>query len=81
MAELTRNGQAVEEIAPRVKQSGFSGIVLNISDPNEAITAYLQQQLALPPKQVVGIGTTIDTMRMRQAFSKSAFKPTAKSSS
>lgn len=72
MAELTRNGQAVEEIAPRVKQSGFSGIVLNISDPNEAITAYLQQQLALPPKQVVGIGTTIDTMRMRQAVAKAA---------
>lgn len=72
MAELERNGQAVREIAPQVKQSGFSGIVLNISDPNEAITAYLQQQLALQPKQVLGMGTTIDTMRMRQAVAKAA---------
>lgn len=72
MAELTRNGKAVREIAPQVKQSGFDGIVLNISDPNEAITAYLQQQLALPTKQVIGIGTTIDTARMRQAVAKAA---------
>ncbi|MBU9694920.1 NAD-binding protein [Limosilactobacillus portuensis] len=72
MAELSRNGQTIDRIAPRVRQSGFSGIVFNISDPNEAITAYLQQQLALPPKQVIGIGTTIDTMRMRQAVAKGA---------
>ncbi|MBB1063515.1 lactate/malate family dehydrogenase [Limosilactobacillus fastidiosus] len=72
MAELIRNGEAVREIAPLVKQSGFDGIVLNISDPNEAITAYLQQQLALPTEQVIGIGTTIDTARMRQSVAKAA---------
>ena len=72
MAELNRNGQAVREIAPQVKQSGFHGIVFNISDPNEAITAYLQQQLALPPKQVIGIGTTLDTARLRQSVAKAA---------
>ncbi|MBB1086040.1 lactate/malate family dehydrogenase [Limosilactobacillus fastidiosus] len=72
MAELIQNGEAVREIAPLVKQSGFDGIVLNISDPNEAITAYLQQQLALPTEQVIGIGTTIDTARMRQSVAKTA---------
>lgn len=72
MAELECNSRTVREVAPQVKKSGFNGIVINISDPNEAITAYLQQQLALPPKHVIGIGTTVDTARMRQAVAKSA---------
>lgn len=72
MAELDRNGRAVREIAPKIKGTGFNGIVLNVSDPNEAITAYLQQQLALPAQQVLGIGTTVDTARMRQAVADAA---------
>lgn len=72
MAELERNGKAVRELAPQIKQSGFHGIIVNVSDSNEAITAYLQQQVALPPKQVIGLGTTVDTARLRQAVAKAA---------
>ncbi|MGM9891875.1 lactate/malate family dehydrogenase [Limosilactobacillus sp.] len=72
MAELAESGQAVIDFADQVKQSGFHGIVLNLTNPNEAVTAFLQQQLALPSKQVLGIGTVLETARMRRAVAHAA---------
>lgn len=72
MEELLENGATVQKIAPQIKDSGFHGIVLNISDPNEAVTAYLQEQLAVPPKRVLGLGTTLDTAQMRLAVANAA---------
>lgn len=72
MAELTVNHDAVLAIAPQIKQSNFNGIVINLSDPNEAITAFLQQQLLLPAKQVFGLGTVIDTARLHRAIADAA---------
>ena len=72
MAELTTSGQAVRKIAPKIKASGFKGIVLNLTDPNEAITAFLQEELLLPPKQAIGLGTVLDTARMRRAVAHAA---------
>lgn len=72
MAELTESGQAVLEFADKVKQSGFKGIVLNLTNPNEAITAFLQQKLFLPTKQVLGIGTVLETARMQRAIAHAA---------
>lgn len=72
MAELTESGQAVLEFADKVKQSGFKGIVLNLTNPNEAITAFLQQKLFLPTKQVLGIGTVLETAQMRRAVAHAA---------
>ena len=72
MAELTESGQAALEFADKVKRSGFKGIVLNLTNPNEAITAFLQQKLFLPTKQVLGIGTVLETARMRRAVAHAA---------
>lgn len=72
MAELTVAGRAVMQIAPRVKGSGFHGLVVNLTDPNEAVTAFLQQQLQLPTKQVLGIGTVLDTARLYRAIAHAA---------
>lgn len=72
MGELIENGATVKKIAPLIKNSGFHGIVINLSDPNEAITAFLQEQLAMPPKQILGLGTTIDTAQMRLAVANAA---------
>lgn len=72
MAELVESGQAVLSFADQVKQSGFKGIVLNLTNPNEAVTAFLQQELLLPTKQVLGIGTVLETARMRRAVAHAA---------
>lgn len=71
-AALTAAGRAVIEIASRVKASGFNGLVINLTDPNEAVTAFLQQQLQLPAKQVLGIGTVLDTARLHRALAQAA---------
>lgn len=72
MAELTFNHDAIKQVAAQVKASGFQGIVLNLANPNEAVTAYLQQQLLLPPKQVLGIGTVLETARLHRAIAAAA---------
>lgn len=47
-AELTDVGKMMRQIAPQIKQSGFSGVLLNLANPNEAATAYLQYLTELP---------------------------------
>lgn len=72
MAELKVNHDAVVQLAPQIRNSGFEGVVICLSDPNEAITAFLQQQLALPAKKVLGLGTILETARLHQAIAKAA---------
>lgn len=72
MAELKVNHDAVVKTAPLIRDSGFKGVVLCLSDPNEAITAFLQQQLALPVKKVLGLGTVLETARLHQAVARAA---------
>lgn len=72
MAELAFNHDVIKQVAAQVKTSGFHGLVLNLANPNEAVTAYLQQQLLLPPKQVLGIGTVLETARLHRAIAAAA---------
>lgn len=72
MAELAFNHDVIKQVAAQVKASGFTGVVLNLSNPNEAVTAYIQQQLLLPPKQVLGIGTVLETARLHRAIATAA---------
>lgn len=60
-AELTDVGKMMRQIAPLIKQSGFSGVLLNLANPNEAATAYLQYLTELPRPKVIGLGTVLDT--------------------
>ncbi|KRL26155.1 L-2-hydroxyisocaproate dehydrogenase [Limosilactobacillus frumenti DSM 13145] len=66
-AELTFNQQAACQVADQLKSQQFAGILINVADPNEAVTAYLQEKAALPPKHVLGVGTSLETIHMRRA--------------
>lgn len=72
MAELTTNRELVDAIAPQIHASGFAGVIVNLANPNEAVTAYLQQRVLLPAKQVLGIGTVLDTARLHRAVATAA---------
>ncbi len=65
--ELKFNAKAVEQVAPKIKSSGFDGILINIGNPCDVVTAYLQQLTELPQKHVFGTGTFLDTARMQRA--------------
>ncbi|HIW69834.1 MAG TPA: malate dehydrogenase [Candidatus Limosilactobacillus merdipullorum] len=69
-AELVDNAKMIQQVAPRIAKSGFSGVVVNMSNPNEATTALWQQALGLPRKQVIGTGTILDTQRAQVAVAR-----------
>lgn len=71
MAELETSYQQAQEIGKKIFKSDFSGILLNLTNPNEVITAVLQQIVGLPQKQVIGIGTVIETARLHRAIAES----------
>lgn len=65
--ELNFTKKVVEEWAPKIKHSGFKGILLSITNPCDVIAQYLQKLTGLPQNQVIGTGTSLDTVRMKQA--------------
>ncbi|WP_295747269.1 NAD-binding protein [uncultured Limosilactobacillus sp.] len=71
-AELSANAEMIKTSAKRLRQSGFNGVLLNLSNPNEATTALWQQALEFSPRQVIGTGTILDTQRARLAVARQA---------
>ncbi|MDT2597952.1 L-lactate dehydrogenase [Enterococcus dongliensis] len=69
-AELNLTKKIAEEWAPKIKASGFKGILLNITNPCDVITQYLQELTGLPQERVLGTGTSLDTGRMKHAVSQ-----------
>jgi len=70
-AELNLTKTIVEEWAPKITKSGFKGIILNITNPCDVITQYLQELTGFPRERVFGTGTSLDTGRMKHAVSRS----------
>lgn len=66
--ELAFNAQAVHQVAQQVQQAEPQGVVINLANPNEAITELIQQEWLLSPKKVLGLGTVLDTARLRLAI-------------
>ncbi|MGX7150724.1 L-lactate dehydrogenase [Enterococcus ureasiticus] len=68
--ELDITSKIVEEIAPKIKHSGFDGIVLTITNPCDVIATYMQELTGFEPNKVFGTGTMLDTARMKQAVGR-----------
>ncbi|MBU5582258.1 L-lactate dehydrogenase, partial [Enterococcus sp. S181_ASV_20] len=66
-AELNLTKTIVEEWAPVIRDSGFEGIILNITNPWDGSTQYLQELTELPQERGIGTGTSLDTGRMKHA--------------
>lgn len=67
--ELNYTKKVAQEWGPKIKKSGFNGILINITNPCDVITRILQEETGLPHAQVFGTGTALDTARMKQAVS------------
>ncbi|MGM0123073.1 L-lactate dehydrogenase [Enterococcus sp. AZ194] len=70
LLELNLTSKMVEEVAPKIKASGFQGIIIVITNPCDVITTYMQKLTGFPPNRVIGTGTLLDTARMKQAVGK-----------
>ncbi|GCF95924.1 L-lactate dehydrogenase [Enterococcus florum] len=69
-AELELTNGIVKEWAPKIKASGFKGILVNITNPCDAVTQRLQELTGFPKERVFGTGTTLDSARMKHAVSE-----------
>ncbi|BDR59985.1 L-lactate dehydrogenase [Lactobacillus xylocopicola] len=69
-AELRYNKERIGAIATAIKQSGFNGIIIAITNPVDVITSMYQELTGLPKKHVIGTGTLLDTARMKRAVGK-----------
>ncbi|KRL66219.1 lactate/malate family dehydrogenase [Companilactobacillus versmoldensis] len=67
--ELNYTKKVADEWGPKIKQSGFNGILINITNPCDVIARLLQELSELPRNHVFGTGTSLDTARMKQAVS------------
>ncbi|GAB2023604.1 L-lactate dehydrogenase [Pseudolactococcus yaeyamensis] len=65
-AELRVTSKIVEDVSPKLKTSGFSGIVISITNPCDVIALYLANMIGFDKRKVIGSGTLIDTNRLKR---------------
>lgn len=53
-----------------LKDSGFHGILISVSNPADIVVEYLYRNLGLPRNQVFGTGTALDSARLRRVLSE-----------
>lgn len=60
--------KVLEGIVGPLKESGFHGILISVSNPADVVTEYLYRQLGLPREHVFGTGTALDSARLRRTL-------------
>jgi L-lactate dehydrogenase len=70
MDTLGQTLEAIDDIVPKIKQSGFSGFILSISNPADVIANYMQIKLAYPAHKILSTSTTLDSSRLRRKLSE-----------
>lgn len=70
LEELEESVRVMDQIIPHLKNCGFDGVLLVITNPVDVVTRYLASKLKLPVGRVIGSGTTLDTARQVRALSR-----------
>lgn len=68
--ELPYTRDAVSEVAQKIKDSGFNGVIIAITNPVDVITSLYQKITGLPKTQVIGTGTLLDSARMKRVVAE-----------
>ena len=55
----------MESIVPAIMASGFSGIIVVITNPVDVMSYYVQRLSGLPANNVIGTGTALDSARLK----------------
>lgn len=70
LEELGESVRVMDEILPPLKESGFSGVMLVITNPVDLVARYLAVRLGLPWGRILGSGTNLDTARQVRELSR-----------
>ncbi|MBI2972034.1 MAG: malate dehydrogenase [Candidatus Aenigmarchaeota archaeon] len=69
--ELARtNAQVIREIASKLRENGFSGIVITLTNPLDVMNHLLYTLLGLPAERVIGFSCHLDSSRFRCLLSE-----------
>ncbi|AEA01850.1 MULTISPECIES: L-lactate dehydrogenase [Aerococcus] len=68
--ELKHNREQVKKVGQTIKESGFSGVLVVITNPNDAICNLYQEVTGLAKEKVIGTGTLLDSARLQRAVGK-----------
>ena len=66
--QLKNQVELINQVQDQITESNVRGIVINLMQPNEAMTAFIQRQWQLPPQRVIGTGTMSDTQALKLAI-------------
>lgn len=69
-AELPYTRVQVKKVATNLKEVGFNGIIVAITNPVDVITSLYQEITGLLKNHVIGTGTLLDSARMKRAVAK-----------
>lgn len=58
--------QIMREIVRPIRDSGFHGTLISVSNPADVVAEYLYRELDLPRSRCFGTGTALDTFRLRR---------------
>ena len=70
MDSLGQTIEILKEVTASIKKSGFDGIIVNISNPADVITHYIQHTLNWVPERIFSTSTTLDSARLRRAIAQ-----------
>ena len=65
--ELPFTSKEVIEVSKKIKEVGFNGILIAITNPVDVVTSLYQHYTGLPKERVIGTGTLLDTAGMKRA--------------
>ncbi len=60
----------VRDIAPKLRSSGFDGILITITNPADIIADFMSKHSGLPENRVFSTGTGLDSARLRRILSE-----------
>lgn len=70
MDTLQQTIAIIKEVVEQIRESGFQGIILSISNPADVIAHFIQHRLGYPPEKIFSTSTTLDSARLRRALSE-----------
>ena len=70
LTEMDFTIPAVRSYGRKIKESGFDGVLINITNPCDIVTRELAQEIGLPRGRVFGTGTGLDTSRLLSALAR-----------
>ena len=70
MDTLRQTIAIMKAVTENIQSSGFSGIIVNISNPADVVTHYIQTKLNWPSGRIFSTSTTLDSARLRRAIAQ-----------